>query len=150
MVASGEIEPEEYMLKLENYISKNTNKVMNLRNNSYVMNLFNKTPDNKKAKQVKAKEPKKIKNSLGHCTLCERGQILENSKAYFCTNWREGCKFTVWKNTLENYRLEVTSDVIKELLKNKSFENVFITKPNSDEKTKATLILNKTDIQVKI
>ncbi len=149
MVADGEINSEEYMKKLENYISKNTNKVMNLRNNGYLMDLFTEIPGNKKAKQAKSKKPQKIKNALGNCTLCETGQILENSKAYFCTNWREGCKFTVWKNTLSSHGLEVTPDMIEELLKGKPLENVYITKLNSDEKIKATLNLKKTNIEVK-
>ena len=150
MVADGEINSDEYMIKLENYIKKNTNTVMNLKNNTDVMTLFSDIPGNKRKKPAKSSKAKKVKNALGKCTVCETGQILENKKAYFCTNWREGCKFTVWKNTLENYKLELTPDMMKELLKNKSLENVFLTKPNSDEKAKAKLSLNKTDVQVKI
>lgn len=149
MVANGEISSDEYMKKLENYISKNTNTVMNLRNNGYLMDLFTEIPGNKKVKQAKSKKTEKIKNALGQCTLCESGQILENSKAYFCTNWREGCKFTVWKNSLSSYGLDVTPDMIKELLKGKPLENVYIIKPNSNDKTKASLNLVKTKIEVK-
>ena len=60
--------------------------------------------------------------------MCEDGQILENKKAFFCTSWREGCKFTIWKNTLESYGLEVTQDMVEELLKNKELKNVYIKK----------------------
>lgn len=34
------------------------------------------------------------------CPLCKQGKISENAKAFGCTRWREGCKFTLWKNAL--------------------------------------------------
>ncbi len=38
--------------------------------------------------------------ALGACPLCGQGEIRENAKAYYCTRWREGCKFTWWKDGL--------------------------------------------------
>lgn len=149
MVSNGEIDSEEYMIKLENYINKNTNKVMNLNNNANLMTLFSEIPDNKKSTSSSKNKNRKVKNSLGKCTMCENGQILENKKAFFCTSWREGCKFTIWKNSLESYGLEITPDIIEELLKNKELKNVYIKKANSDEKIKATLSLTKCNIEVK-
>lgn len=148
MVANGDIDSDEYMFKLENYINKNANTVMNLKNNSKLTSLFSKIPKNDKANSINTKTAKKIKNSLGKCTVCKNGDILENKKAYFCTNWREGCKFTIWKNALENLNLEVTPDMMKELLKNKKLENVFITNPGSRQKIKATLQLENCNIKV--
>lgn len=37
---------------------------------------------------------------LGPCPLCG-GQVLENSKAFYCDQWRRGCRLTIWKNGLE-------------------------------------------------
>ena len=34
---------------------------------------------------------------LGGCPLCKKGEIVENTKAYGCSHYREGCKFTIWK-----------------------------------------------------
>ena len=34
------------------------------------------------------------------CPLCGRGKITENSKAFGCSRWREGCSFTLWKNAV--------------------------------------------------
>ena len=37
------------------------------------------------------------RNDLGACPLCG-GNVLENSKAFYCSNWKgRGCKHTVWK-----------------------------------------------------
>ena len=35
------------------------------------------------------------------CPICAQGKIAENSKSFYCTKFREGCAFTIWKNTLE-------------------------------------------------
>lgn len=32
------------------------------------------------------------------CPLCKEGKITENEKAFGCSRWKEGCKFTVWKD----------------------------------------------------
>ena len=32
------------------------------------------------------------------CPLCGQGTITENSRAFGCSRWREGCKFTLWKD----------------------------------------------------
>lgn len=148
MVSNGEIDSEEYMTKLENYIKKNTDKVMNLKNNEKLYTNFSKIPENKQAK-TKSNKKRKVKNALGACTICESGQILENKKAFFCTNWREGCKFTIWKNCLESFGLEVTPEMIEELLNKKSLENVYIKKSESEEKVKASLYLRDNNIEVK-
>ncbi len=33
------------------------------------------------------------------CPLCGK-PVTENSKAFGCSAWREGCRFTLWKNGL--------------------------------------------------
>ena len=32
------------------------------------------------------------------CPLCKQGHVTENSKAFGCSRWQEGCKFTIWKD----------------------------------------------------
>ncbi len=34
------------------------------------------------------------------CPMCGQGKIAENSKSFYCTRFRDGCKFTVWKDAL--------------------------------------------------
>lgn len=34
------------------------------------------------------------------CPLCGKGKVAENSKGFYCTRFRDGCKFTIWKNEL--------------------------------------------------
>lgn len=32
------------------------------------------------------------------CPLCKEGKITENERAFGCSRWKEGCKFTIWKD----------------------------------------------------
>lgn len=59
----------------------------------------------------KAKTPPKSTNLT--CPFCQKGEIKENAKAFGCSNWKDGCKFTVWKNGSA-----ITQEVIKELIEN--------------------------------
>lgn len=34
------------------------------------------------------------------CPLCKQGDVLENSKAFYCSRYREGCGLTIWKDAL--------------------------------------------------
>ena len=34
------------------------------------------------------------------CPVCGRGKIAENSKSFYCTRFRDGCAFTIWKDAL--------------------------------------------------
>ena len=100
MIASGDIKNDEYMKKLESYIQKNTSRVLTLTKNTNVKNQasdIDKTP-------------------LGSCPLCKDGKIKENSKAYFCTNWKDKCNFTLWKNSLPELKEDISRDLVKELL----------------------------------
>ncbi|MGI5900395.1 MAG: DNA topoisomerase 3 [Christensenellales bacterium] len=49
------------------------------------------------------KEERVYKNSYVAgvvCPLCQ-SKVVETAAAFSCSKWREGCKFTVWKNCLE-------------------------------------------------
>ena len=55
------------------------------------------------------KDPK----ALGACPVCT-GEIVEGQKGYGCTNWRNGCKFIIWKTIAKK---EITLDLVQLILK---------------------------------
>lgn len=58
------------------------------------------------------------KVSLGKCPACDNGEVVETPKAFSCSTWKEGCKFTIWKNSLEKLGIpSINSATIKRLLK---------------------------------
>lgn len=39
-----------------------------------------------------------IDPGIGLCPKCKKGRIKENAKGYSCSEWKNGCDFTIWKN----------------------------------------------------
>ncbi|NTW71311.1 MAG: type IA DNA topoisomerase [Eubacteriaceae bacterium] len=56
---------------------------------------------------------------LGKCPMCG-SDVLEGEKGYGCTNWKAGCRFTIWKNDkfLASLKVRPTKEVVKKLLEN--------------------------------
>ena len=78
---------------------------------------FEKAPPKKGARQKKAPV------SLGECPLCGKGEVLENSKAFYCSRWRDGCKLTWWKNEFERSGGPLlTEKLVRLLLEKKTLE----------------------------
>lgn len=55
------------------------------------------------------------KTSLGNCPCCANGKVMENPKAYGCSNWNADpkCGFTIWKNS---FGTTITKTDVKKLL----------------------------------
>ena len=43
-------------------------------------------------------EKKWEKPSLGSCPLCKNGKIMSAEKNWYCSRYKDGCSFTLWKN----------------------------------------------------
>jgi DNA topoisomerase-3 len=55
-----------------------------------------------------------IKEAIADCPLCN-GKIIETVKAYSCSEWRSGCKMTIWKTVAHK---KITATMAKKLLSN--------------------------------
>ena len=57
--------------------------------------------------------------SMGLCPTCGN-HVVENEKNYGCVNWKNGCKFTIWKDDryIQSFGKNVSEDMVKLLLKN--------------------------------
>ncbi|MDF2545296.1 MAG: topoisomerase, type central domain protein [Anaerosolibacter sp.] len=139
MIANGEIRSEDYMVKLETYIRKNTQKVLELSNNSNLASSFSISSNNVGERNIDAKKRRERRLAIGKCIACETGEILENSKAFYCSNWKQKCKFTVWKNSLDLYKQEVNMEMVKELLEKGKIDKVNIVLPQTKENCTASL-----------
>ena len=72
-------------------------------------------------------EPKPTrKDAIGQCPSCG-GDIVEGPKNYGCSNWREGCKFVIWKTIAQK---DISKEIARTLLKNGETEslNGFLSK----------------------
>ncbi|MCK4956143.1 MAG: hypothetical protein KAS49_00815, partial [Candidatus Cloacimonetes bacterium] len=55
------------------------------------------------------------------------GSILENEKSFYCSDWRRGCKFSIWKNKFANFGITFDSKMATTLFKKKKLSDVKIT-----------------------
>lgn len=64
-------------------------------------------------------KPSFSKESVGKCPLCG-SDIIETERAFGCSNWKSGCKYTLWKNDKYIAALgkDVTRPMVEILLKN--------------------------------
>lgn len=78
---------------------------------------------------------------IGKCPQCKEGTIKMNQKAAGCSRWREGCKFTIWK---EAFGKELAEEDIKSLVKKGTTELIQGFKKKSGNGTyNARLVLNE-------
>ncbi|MFP7392735.1 DNA topoisomerase [Niallia circulans] len=56
---------------------------------------------------------------LGKCPLCGHA-VIEGKKGFGCSNWKNGCKYVIWKNDkfLATMKKKPTKTMVKALLKN--------------------------------
>jgi len=62
-----------------------------------------------------AKKAGAAEESLGACPVCA-GDVVVGKKAYGCSNWKNGCRFVVWKTIAQK---EITPDIVQQLLKSR-------------------------------
>ena len=110
-IAKGELEADKFMSAIENYVRK----VIVLADNKPGQVRF----ENKNRKEVK--------DAIAICPRCGEGSILENEKSFYCSDWRRGCKFSIWKNKFTNFGVTFDREMVEKLLKNNKLENVKIT-----------------------
>ena len=56
---------------------------------------------------------------LGFCPECN-SPVVESAKAFGCSNWKNGCKFTIWKDDkyIASFEKQVSPEMVKLLLQN--------------------------------
>lgn len=111
----------------------------------YVRFLVADAAEHKKEVVFEAERPRGKRGrvqGLGKCPLCGKGKILENSRSYYCTEWKNGCKFSVWKNSTEPYGVILDAAKVKRLLKGEKLEQIPVVLPQTGERGTADLILS--------
>lgn len=74
--------------------------------------------DDSMAKRIKVELPPGVE-SIGNCPECGN-PVIEGEKSFGCSNWKNGCKYTIWKNDkyIESYGKKVSKEMVQLLLKN--------------------------------
>ncbi|WP_294373172.1 type IA DNA topoisomerase [uncultured Clostridium sp.] len=68
--------------------------------------------------RFKVEIPKDVQ-SLGPCPVCGN-PVIEGEKGFGCSNWKNGCKFTIWKDDkyINSFGKKVSREMVELLLKN--------------------------------
>ncbi len=128
-ISKGDMQTEKFMASINRYVAY------------LVQYARGASPDIKIEDKRKKKSSSKSK-TFGKCPLCG-GDVLENSKAFYCGGWKNGCKFTLWKDCLDRYGVSLDGKLVKELLKNGKIPGLPVVKAQTGEKCTAELIYNK-------
>ncbi|GGH80005.1 DNA topoisomerase-3 [Pullulanibacillus pueri] len=78
-----------------------------------------KIKDEKETVILEVKRQKRTNEVMGKCPLCGHA-VIEGQKGFGCSNWKNGCKFVIWKNDkyLAAMKKKPTKTMVKALLKN--------------------------------
>ena len=129
-IAKGNMQAEKFMASINRYVY-------------YLVGFAAEKSANIQIEDTKKRKKRSQRaKSFGKCPICG-GDVLENSKAYYCAGWKNGCKFTLWKNSLERYGVPMTDKLVKELLTDKMVKKIPVIKAQTGEKCTADIIYNK-------
>ena len=117
-VADGKVSITEYYNRLSDYVKSTVTQIFSLQS------------------AITASTHK----GLGTCPLCKKGQIVEYPKSYGCTEFKNGCKYTIWKEIAHK---KLTPKNVEDLLQKgkTSLIKGFKSKTGSD--FEAYLVLDK-------
>lgn len=83
------------------------------------------------------------RNSFGSCPACGKGDIYEGNKSYFCSDYKEGCTFKLWKSCMKRFgKEEISLNQVKDLVAGKKVKFIGLKSPKSGNKFISEVILN--------
>jgi DNA topoisomerase-3 len=97
--------------------AKNNIKNNTAKNNSAISD-NDKININNNINEITKDSQKNTIETLGKCPLCGN-DIIEGKKGFGCSNWKNGCKFVIWKedNYLKSMGKKITKTMVKKLLR---------------------------------
>ncbi len=109
-IEKGKYQKSEFIDMIKTFTTSAVNTIKNDRKNI--------EPD-KRPRSTNADGTPISREVLGKCPICG-GDVVENKAAFGCKNWKEGCKYTIWKNDkfIASLGKRVTPEMIKLLLQN--------------------------------
>ena len=100
-------------------------------------------------KKVETKVIEDNKEIIGKCPTCG-SFIHENQKSYYCSNYKEGCKFNLWKDSRYfDQTLKITKEKAKKLLKGEKAKFKLKSKTGNDYEAYFTIEINKDYVNLK-
>ncbi len=133
-ISQGQGDPMAFMLAIRDFVAKCTQE---WKESSPAPVFQKKSSPNTKGKAKKY--PAKI---IGECPLC-KGSVLDFPKSFGCKNWKEGCKFTIWKVVAGR---KISSSEAQKIIKFGKGDLLDGFKSKDGKKFKARLVFNGTKV----
>lgn len=102
-IEKGKFKKEDFLNLIYSFTNESVEKI---KNDTSLLNKF------------KVEVPEGAEE-IGKCPVCGN-PVIEGEKGFGCTNWKNGCKYTIWKNDkfIEAMGKKVTKEMVELLLKN--------------------------------
>lgn len=102
-IEKGKFSKDEFLKMIEDFTKKAIDDIK--KDTSMLKNFKVKLPEGSE--------------SLGKCPVCGN-DVIEGEKAFGCVNWKNGCKFSIWKDDkfINSLGKKVTKEMVEILLKN--------------------------------
>jgi len=125
-IAKNQLDPKKFMDGIVRFttfivedVIKNTEQV--------VFETYNKGNNNKSSKSSSYSNP------LGICPACKLGNVMEGPKNFYCSEYKQGCKFGLFKDDIlmKKFKKKLTKTIVSKLIK----EETVIVKDMISQKT---------------
>ncbi len=90
---------------------------------------------------AKLYDKKRVK--VGECPKC-KGSIISNSKSYSCSNWKKGCKFSIWKSIAS---VKITPSIARQVLSEGKTKKTLKFTSKQGKSFQANLILKNDKVE---
>lgn len=102
-IEKGKFKKDEFLKMIEDFTKKAIDDIK--KDTSMLKNFKVKLPEGSE--------------SLGKCPVCGN-DVIKGEKAFGCVNWKNGCKFSIWKDDkfINSLGKKVTKEMVEILLKN--------------------------------
>ena len=100
-IERGKVKKEDFLNLIKNFTIEGVKAIKN---------------DDSMAKHFKVEAPEGVE-VLGKCPNCGN-PVIEGERGFGCVNWKNGCKYTIWKNDkyIASFGKQVTPQMVKLLL----------------------------------
>lgn len=127
-ISKGELDTERFIKSIQRFTS-------------YIVEASSQTKHVVFEKETRPNEEEKRIPSqhFGICPLCKEGYVLENTKSYYCSCWKEKCGFTLWKSNLDQLGLKLSEEEFLQLIRNQEVKNITIIAKESENSQQKTV-----------
>lgn len=137
-IAKGQLDSKKFMdgiVRFTTFIVEDT-----IRNKEEV--IFERYNKGKNPKDSKSSS---YNNTLGTCPACKVGNIIEGPKNFYCSEYKQGCKFGLFKEDIlmKKFKKKMTKTMVSKLIENKVVIVKGMISPQTNNKFDGKIRLKK-------